>query len=103
MNLNQFRSLINSHRYILIDFYADWCEPCKYLAQILAELEKEADKKYHIEKIDVDQSEELKEMFSIRSVPTLHFYKDADLIWRYNGFMNGPALHKHLSSLINEK
>lgn len=57
----------------LIDFYADWCQPCKMVAPILEELQKEYDGKINIYKIDTEAETELASAFGIRSIPSLLF------------------------------
>ena len=57
----------------LIDFYADWCQPCKMVAPILEELSKEYDGKLDIYKVDTEDQQELAGMFGIRSIPSLLF------------------------------
>lgn len=57
----------------LIDFYADWCSPCKMVAPILEELQKEYDGKLNIYKVDTEDQRELAGIFGIRSIPSLLF------------------------------
>ena len=57
----------------LIDFYADWCQPCKMVAPILEELEQEYDGKLKVYKIDTEAEQELAAIFGIRSIPSLLF------------------------------
>ena len=57
----------------IIDFYADWCGPCKAVAPVLEELSKEYDGKLSIYKIDTDKEQELSALFGIQSIPTLLF------------------------------
>jgi thioredoxin len=57
----------------IIDFYADWCGPCKMVAPILEELSKEYDGKLNIYKVDTESEQELASMFGIRSIPSLLF------------------------------
>jgi thioredoxin len=57
----------------LIDFYADWCQPCKMVAPILEELAKEYEGKLNIYKVDTEDQQELAAMFGIRSIPSLLF------------------------------
>ncbi|MHC1705432.1 MAG: thioredoxin [Tenuifilaceae bacterium] len=62
----------------IIDFYADWCGPCKMVAPILEELSKEYDGKLNIYKVDTESEQELASVFGIRSIPSLLFIpKDA--------------------------
>jgi thioredoxin len=58
---------------VLVDFYADWCGPCKMVAPILEELAAEYDGKLHIYKVDTEQEQELASMFGIQSIPSLLF------------------------------
>lgn len=62
----------------IIDFYADWCQPCKVLSPILEELEKEYEGKLELYKIDTDQESELAGMFQIMSIPSLLFVPVGD-------------------------
>ena len=57
----------------MIDFYADWCQPCKMVAPILEELQQEYDGKLDIYKVDTEDQQELAAMFGIRSIPSLLF------------------------------
>jgi len=83
----------------IVDFYADWCGPCKMVAPVLEELSKEYDGKLLIYKVDTDAEEELSAVFGIQSIPTLLFI-DA------NGkpMMQAGAYPKHvLKQVIEEK
>ncbi|MBK7966890.1 MAG: thioredoxin fold domain-containing protein [Bacteroidetes bacterium] len=71
---------------VLVDFYATWCEPCKYLEEILVDLEVRLGGKAEIIKLDVDEQKELAQAYGIRSVPTLMIFKDGELKWRMAGF-----------------
>ncbi|MEA3316816.1 MAG: thioredoxin [Bacteroidota bacterium] len=63
----------------MIDFYADWCQPCKMVTPILEELEKEYEGKINIYKVDTEAQQELAGMFGIRSIPSLLFVpKDSE-------------------------
>lgn len=57
----------------IIDFYADWCAPCKMVAPILEELSKEYEDKIHIYKVDTEAEQELASVFGIRSIPSILF------------------------------
>ena len=65
--------VLKSDKLVLIDFYADWCGPCKMVAPILEELSKEYAGKIYIYKVDVDKEPELAKAFGIQSIPTLWF------------------------------
>ncbi|HDR04664.1 MAG TPA: thioredoxin [Candidatus Marinimicrobia bacterium] len=62
----------------IIDFYADWCQPCKIVAPILEELSKEYEGKMHVYKIDVEKEQELASIFGVRNIPSLLFIPVSD-------------------------
>lgn len=83
----------------IIDFYADWCGPCKMVAPILEELSKEYEGRLEIYKIDTDKEQELSAVFGIQSIPTLLFI-DSDS----EPMMQPGALPRHvLKQIIEEK
>lgn len=83
----------------IIDFYADWCGPCKMVAPVLEELAKEYEGKLLIYKVDTDMEEELSAVFGIQSIPTLLFI-DAN----GNPAIQAGAYPKHvLKKVIDEK
>ncbi|CAN5576004.1 hypothetical protein BH11BAC2_BH11BAC2_08900 [soil metagenome] len=77
---------------VLVDFFATWCEPCKYLDQILDELELRLGDKVSILKLDVDEQQQLKTEYTIMSVPTLMIFKNGKLMWRMPGYMLYPEM-----------
>ena len=81
-----FLKSLPTNKPVLVDFYATWCEPCKYLDEILADLEVRLEGKAEIVKLDVDEQKELAQFYGIRSVPTLMIFKDGELKWRMAGF-----------------
>jgi len=83
----------------IIDFYADWCGPCKMVAPILEELAKEYEGRLIIYKVNTDQEEELSAVFGIQSIPTLLFIKSDG-----EPMMQPGALPKHVfKKVIEEK
>lgn len=70
----------------LVDFYADWCGPCKMIAPVLDELSKEYNGKAKIVKVNVDENPEVAAMFSVMSIPTLIMFKDGQPVEKTMGF-----------------
>lgn len=63
----------------LVDFYANWCGPCKMLAPFIEEIGEEYEGKINVCKVDVDEAEELAMKYEVRSIPTLAYFKDGKL------------------------
>jgi thioredoxin len=82
----------------LIDFYADWCQPCKIVAPILEELSKEYDGKINIYKIDTEDQQELSAAFGIRSIPSLLFCPMGE----QPQMAQGALPKENLKQIINE-
>lgn len=80
-----FNSIINSQVPVLVDFYADWCQPCKIQSPILKQVAEELKDKVKIIKIDVDKNQEIAMRFQVQGVPTLALFKNGNLIWKQSG------------------
>lgn len=84
----------------LIDFYAEWCGPCKMLAPVLEELSGEYAGKVDIYKVNVDEEEELAMLFGIRSIPTLIFIGQDGTMHRSQGAMGKPQLKEAIEKTL---
>ena len=84
----------------LIDFYADWCGPCKMVAPILEELSKEYDGKINIYKIDTETEQELAGVFGIRSIPSLLFCPVGDQPQMAAGALPKDALKQAINEIL---
>ena len=84
----------------LIDFYADWCGPCKMLAPVLEEVSDEYAGKVDVYKVNVDAEEELAMLFGIRSIPTLIFIHKDGTMHRSQGAMGKPQLKEAIEKIL---
>ena len=82
-----FSTIVNANETVLIDFYADWCSPCKMLAPILKEVKKELGDTIKIIKIDVDKNQTLASKYQVRGVPTMLLFKNGKQVWRQSGVL----------------
>ena len=94
--MSDFRELVASKKLVLIDFFAEWCAPCKTLAPILKDIANELGNEVRIIKIDIDKNPVLAKKLQIRSVPTLIIYKEENLLWRQSGLISKSQLLKIL-------
>jgi thioredoxin len=96
VSFEEFNSVLLNEPYVLVDFYAEWCEPCKTLDGILKEVSNLMDDKIYIQKINMDFSLEISQAYKVLSVPVLIFFKNGEPVWRMNGFMTAFELIKTL-------
>ncbi|MDL5512406.1 thioredoxin [Arenibacter sp. M-2] len=84
---DSFNNIINSDTPVLVDFYADWCGPCKMLAPILKQVKDELGSTLKIIKIDVDKNQSLANTYQVRGVPTMLLFKNGKQVWRQSGVL----------------
>ncbi len=92
--------VIKSNKPVLVDFGADWCAPCKMIEPILSEIAQEYSDKIKVGKVDVDKFPAIAARFSIRSIPTLFFFKNGEIINQMIGFMSKRDLKDKIDSLL---
>lgn len=93
----KFQEIINQNKPVLIDFYADWCGPCKIQTPILHELKQKLGEAVSIIKIDVDKNQRIAAQYGIRSIPTLMIFKNGEPKWRHAGVMQSDELESVIS------
>lgn len=98
--MNKFQDIIAGDTSVLVDFFAEWCGPCKMMKPVLEELKKKMGNKIIILKIDIDKNISLSSEYRIQSVPTLVLWKQGEIIWRQSGALSLNELEQILSSYI---
>jgi len=96
MSREEFDALINSDKLVLIDFYADWCAPCKKMKPYLDEISKDMADNVVIIRINADNNQALCKELKIDELPVLQLYKNKLLTWTNTGFMNKADIVKNL-------
>ena len=85
----------------LVDFWAEWCGPCRMIAPMIEELASEYDGKATIGKLDVDNNQESSVKFGVRSIPTLLIFKDGEIVDRHVGAVGKDILAKSIDSNLS--
>ena len=96
MNMEKFNELIQSTKPVLVDFYAEWCGPCKIMKPRILDVAERMGDNVKVVQIDVDKEKELATRFRISSVPTLIIFKNGKQQWRQSGIISALALMKLL-------
>lgn len=89
-----FSELIKGDTPVLVDFYADWCGPCKMMPPILKELKKNMGDAITIIKIDTEKNPDVAIRYNVRGIPNLILFKDGQVIWQQAGVMQAPQLQQ---------
>lgn len=90
--MSNFNDLINGETPVLVDFFAEWCGPCKMMSPILEKLKTEMGDTVKIIKIDVDKNQAIAAKLNVRGVPTLMLYKNGKDVWRQSGVLQVEQL-----------
>jgi thioredoxin 1 len=97
----KFKEVIHSNQLVLVDFYADWCGPCKMMSPILQEVKGIIKDDIKIIKINVDQHQDLASHFMVRGVPTLMLFKSGKMLWRQSGVLSTKDLVAIIQNQLN--
>lgn len=97
----KFNAVINQDQMVLVDFYAEWCGPCKTMSPILQQTKSILKEGVKIIKINVDQYQDLASEFSVRGVPTLILFKKGKMLWRQSGVVGANDLVKIIKQQMN--
>ena len=94
----KYNDIVKSHPAVLVDFYADWCGPCKMMAPVFKELKTVMGDKLKIVKINTEKNQQLSAKMNISSIPTMVLYKNGSLVWQQPGAMPLKALQNKIES-----
>jgi thioredoxin 1 len=97
--MSNFNDIIQSEIPVLVDFFAEWCGPCKMMKPILEDLKSKMGENVRIIKIDVDKNPAIAAQYRIQGVPTLMVFKQGQSKWRQSGVLSAADLQKVIASV----
>lgn len=100
-NNTEFEQIIAGDKPVVLDFYAEWCGPCKALLPVLEDVGNDYAEDIVVAKINVDENPELAAKFSIRSIPAVLFMKNATVVDRFTGLQSKTEINKKIDDLIS--
>jgi thioredoxin 1 len=95
-----FDELLASNKVVVADFWATWCGPCKAMGPSIDELSAEYEGQALIGKVDVEENNDLAEKYAIRSVPTIIFFKDGEMVDKMVGLQSKAVLEARIKELL---
>ena len=94
------KEIINSGKPVVVDFWAEWCGPCRMVGPIVEELAKEFDGQVVVGKMDVDENVETPNEYGIRNIPTILFFKDGQVVDKQIGATHKAVLAAKIQALL---
>ena len=102
LKAEEFEKVVNSEKLVVVDFYADWCMPCRYISPVLEKLEKEMDSRVEFYKLNVDENRELAFEFGISSIPTVLFFYKGKVVGGFIGAMPEKAVRDEIKKALDK-
>ncbi len=96
-----FEGHIKGDKPVVVDFFAEWCGPCKLMGPVLHEIKDKVGEKATVLKLDIDKSPYYSQLYNIRSVPTLIIFKNGTILWRKTGVASSNEIMQHLNSHLS--
>ena len=98
-----FNDIIHGEKPVLVDFSAEWCQPCALMKPILKELHENMGSEIRIIKVDIDQSPAAASFYNVTSVPTLILFHKGNILWRQPGVVAATSIQKIITQFISQR
>ncbi|MDR1896796.1 MAG: thioredoxin [Prevotellaceae bacterium] len=95
-----FNELLNEDKPVVLDFWAEWCGPCRMIAPIINDLASEYEGRVIVGKVDVDNNDEIVNQFGIRNIPTVLFFKNKQIVDKQIGASSKAAFVEKIEKLL---
>jgi len=100
--IRRFKSIIKSERPVLVDFYAEWCQPCKQIPPVLKEIKNRFKESVRIIKVNVDNNPFIASHYQVKSIPTLILFKEGDVQWSKEGLVDQSELASVIDKYVKK-
>jgi thioredoxin 1 len=94
-----FNELLKKEKAVLVDFYADWCGPCKAMEPVIKEVAKNVEGKVKVVKVNIDKNVQAAQQYSVQAVPTFMIFKNGNVHWRHSGMIDKGSLMQVLENV----
>ncbi len=98
ISMTQYNTFINSEKLVLVDFYAEWCGPCKKMEPYLHKIAEDSKEHVTVIRIDADKNPDLCRQLNVTALPVLKLYKNKELIWDHLGFIEEGKVREQLNA-----
>jgi len=96
LNVNDIEEAVNSNEWLLLDFWAEWCGPCKMMAPVVNELAEEMKEKIHFSKLEMDKNPDSAQKYGITTVPTFIILHNGEIVDKITGTQSKESLKKRI-------
>ncbi|MBA2499360.1 MAG: thioredoxin [Chitinophagaceae bacterium] len=98
--VSSFKEHIEGDKPVVVDFFAEWCGPCKMMPPILKQVKEKLGDKATVLKLDIDRNPAYAQKYNVQSVPTLIIFQKGEIIWRKSGVTQAQEILHHVQDII---